>query len=101
MESTHAAEGWFALPVELSAESWQGCVVTALAALECSRFRLLVECSELRSFDEPGLAMLIGLSRYSERRQVRVVLVNPPESLRKGLEGRGLGWLFEWRPLLT
>ncbi len=92
--------GSVSLPTELSVESWQRCVVGMLTALECAQGHLLVECAELRSFDEGGLAMLIVLSRYIERRQVRVVLANPPEILRQGLELRGLGWLFEWRPLL-
>ena len=93
--------GRFCLPSELSMRSWQGCAAGALTALECSRGYLIVECSELEVFDESGVALLIGLSHYSQRRQVRVVLANPPATLRQTLEVRGAGWLFEWRPLVV
>ena len=89
--------GFFRLPRELSAASWQRDVVSAMTALEVSGGLLTVECGELRSFDDDGLALLIGLSRYSERRQTRVVLSNAPEILRKNLDSRGLAWLFDWR----
>ena len=89
----------FRLPAHLSTDSWRVCVVDALTALEASHDRLAVECEALETFDEDGVALLIGLSRYSEARQVRVVLVNPPDDLRRNLEFRGLAWLFEWRPI--
>jgi anti-anti-sigma regulatory factor len=74
-------------------------VIDAVTALETSRGRLVVECAALESFDEDGIALLIGLSRYSEGRKIRVELVNPPDDLRQNLEFRGLAWLFDWRPL--
>ena len=89
--------GEFSLPPELSMRSWQDCVAGALTALECAH----IECSQLQAFDDGGIAMLIGLSHYSQRRQVRVVLANPPATLRQTLEVRGAVWLFEWRPLVA
>ncbi len=96
---SHSA-GQFCLPPELSIQTWQGCVTKVLSALECSHGRLVVECSELQAIDDGGIAMLIGLSHYSQRRQIRVVLTNPPATLRQTLEVRGVAWLFEWRPLV-
>jgi len=99
MESDTRTGRTLKLSSQLCGDTWRSCVVAALTALECCDGKLFVECSELRSFDEEGLAMLIGFSRYSDRRQVRVVLANPPESLRQSLEFRGLAWLFDWSPL--
>ncbi len=82
-------------------QSWQSCVAGALTALERSQGHLIVECSQLEGFDDGGIAMLIGLSHYSQRRQVRVVLANPPATLRQTLEVRGAAWLFVWRPLVA
>jgi len=68
-------------------------------AVESAHASLVVECAGLRTFDEHGVAMLVGLAHYSARQQVRVVLANPPAGLRQHLELAGLAWFFEWQPL--
>src|SRR6476619_7799187 len=78
--------GSFRWPTRLCAEAWSNCVIDALTAIETSHGRLVVECATLESFDESGVALLIGLARYSERRQLRVELVDPPNALRENLE---------------
>jgi anti-anti-sigma regulatory factor len=88
------------LPEDLSVRSWRGCADRASLAVESARALLVVECAELRTFDEHGVAMLVGLAHYSARRQVRVVLSNPPARLRQHLELVGLAWFFEWQPLV-
>ena len=98
MDSNTQTPGSFRLPREVSADTWQSRVVTALTVLECAEGVLVVDCSEVGSFDDAGIAMLIGFARYSERRDVRVLLANPPEPLRTSLERRGLTWLFDWSP---
>ena len=71
MDTNTQTPGSFRLPRELSADTWQSRVVTALTALECADGVLVVDCSEVGSFDDAGIAMLIGFARYSERRSVR------------------------------
>ena len=87
------------LPEELSVRSWRGCADSASVAVESAQTLLVVECAGLRTFDEHGVAMLVGLAHYSARQQVRVVLANPPARLRQHLELAGLAWFFEWQPL--
>ena len=88
------------LPEDLSVSSWRRCADSASVAVESAQTSLVVECSELRTFDEHGVAMLVGLAHYSARQQVRVVLANPPVGLRQHLELAGLAWFFEWQPLV-
>jgi anti-anti-sigma regulatory factor len=93
--------GEIVLPEELSERTWKRCATGAAAALDTAEGNLIVECSELVRFDEHGIAMLVGLAHYSEVRQVKVVLVNPPITLRAHLETTGMAWFFEWRPLVV
>jgi anti-anti-sigma regulatory factor len=88
------------LPEDLSVRSWRSCADSASVAVESAHVLLVVECSGLRTFDEHGVAMLVGLAHYSARQQVRVMLANPPAGLRQHLELAGLAWFFEWRPLV-
>ena len=88
------------LPEDLSVTSWRRCADSASVAVESAQTSLVVECSELRTFDEHGVAMLVGLAHYSARQQVRVVLAHPPVGLRQHLELAGLAWFFEWQPLV-
>jgi ABC-type transporter Mla MlaB component len=101
MEPTVGSVATFRLPAHLSTESWRVCVIDALTALEAARGRLVVECEAVESFDDDGIALLLGLSRHSEGRQIRVELLNAPAGLRENLEFRGLAWLFEWRPVVV
>jgi len=87
------------LPDDLSVTSWRSCADSAAVAVESAQTSLVVECAGLRTFDEHGVAMLVGLAHYSARQQVRVVLANPPAGLRQHLELAGLAWFFEWQPL--
>jgi anti-anti-sigma factor len=59
---------------------------------------LIVLCSDVRYFDDTGIALLLALAHYANRYQVRVVLDRPPEALRRRLEIAGLAWLFDLRP---
>ena len=88
------------LPEALSGSSWRACAEAASTALASAGSELIVECAELRVIDDHGIAMLIGLAHYSARRQVRVVLTNPPAALRSRLELNGMAWFFAWRPLV-
>ena len=89
----------FVLPEELSERTWEYLAETATIALDSTGQRLVVECSALVRFDDYGIAMLVGLAHYSQRRQVRVLLANPPLPLRERLEVTGMAWFFDWRPL--
>ena len=73
----------------------------ATTALDTTGERLVVECSDVLRFDDYGIAMLVGLAHYGERRHVRSVLVDPPLPLRTRLESTDAAWLCEWRPLVT
>ena len=79
--------------------SWRRCADSVSVAVESAQVSLVVDCAGLRTFDEHGVAMLVGLADYSARQQVRVVLANPPACLRQHLELAGLAWFFEWQPL--
>jgi len=87
------------LPEDLSVTTWRRCADSASVAVESAHASLVVECAGLRTFDEQGVAMLVGLAHYGARQQVRVVLANPPAGLRQHLELAGLAWFFEWQPL--
>ena len=99
MDPTTAAD--VELPGELTLATWRRTITQVAVALDAAHERLVLECSALEAFDDEGIAFLLGLAEHGTKRQLRVVLRNPPSALRARLELGGFAWLFEWWPLLV